>query len=257
MSTRPKSKLGHRHPLQRYDSPSKGFSGALHVAGLVSFYHSFKFLADNPNQFNQSFGWHLQFLTILGITICTACFSAGLTADITNSNTLFTIKNYLALVAAPMEIVISILYWGLRAVDTGLVVPPDLPLPPLIYDLTFHAFPALLLSLDTVLLSPPWPSSPMNPQAPLISLITSTSVAFLYWWWIEICYSHNGFYPYPLFAMLSTYQRIGLFALSGTTMWVVGSGLRALYAYVNGFETVEELEKVKRAKNMASGGKWE
>lgn len=52
-------------------------------------------------------------------------------------------------------------------------------------------------------------------------------------------------------------QRIGLFAVSGATMWVVGSGLRVLYAWVNGFETVEELEKVKRARKMGEGGKWE
>jgi hypothetical protein len=97
----------------------------------------------------------------------------------------------------------------------------------------------------------------MNPNAPLISLATSTAIAFLYWWWIEICYSYNGFYPYPIFGLLSTYQRIGLFALSGATMWMVGGGLRALYAWVNGFERVEELEKVKRAKNMAMEGKWE
>jgi hypothetical protein len=73
---------------------------------------------------NESFGWHLQFLTILGISICTLCFTFGLLADITNNTTCFTIKNYIALVAAPIEIVISILYWGLRAIDTGLVVPP-------------------------------------------------------------------------------------------------------------------------------------
>lgn len=97
----------------------------------------------------------------------------------------------------------------------------------------------------------------MNPNAPLIMLTTSTAVAFLYWWWIELCYVKNGFYPYPIFAMLTTAQRTGLFALSGATMWVVGGALRALYAWVNGYETLEELEKVKRAKGMANRGKWE
>jgi hypothetical protein len=138
-----------------------------------------------------------------------------------------------------------------------LTTQSDLPLPPLIYDLTFHFFPAVFLTLDTILLSPPWPSSPMNPQAPLISLIISTAIAFLYWFWIEICYSYNGFYPYPIFALLTQAQRVGLFAMSGATMWVVGGALRALYAWANGFERVEELEKMKRAKNMAVGGKWE
>jgi hypothetical protein len=211
---------------------------------------------DSPLQ-NESFGWHLQFLTILGITICTTCFIFGLVADVTNNVTCFTIKNYIALVAAPIEIVISILYWGLRAISRDLVVPPDLPLPPFLYDLTFHFFPALLLAIDALLLSPPWPSSPMNPQAPLLMLVMSTAVAFLYWWWIEICYLYNGFYPYPIFDMLSTHQRIGLFAVSGSIMWVVGGVLRASYAYLNGYEQVEGLQKMKRAKNMAVEGKWE
>jgi hypothetical protein len=102
----------------------------------------------------------------------------------TNSHTFFTWKNYLSLVAAPIEIVISILYWGLRAIDTSLVVPPDMLLPPLGADLAFHLIPAVVLALDAILLSPPWPSSPMNPQAPLLTLILSTGIAFAYWWWI-------------------------------------------------------------------------
>jgi hypothetical protein len=119
-------------------------------------------------------------------------------------------------------------------------------LPPLIYDLTFHFFPALFLTIDTLLLSPPWPSRPMNPQAPLISLGLSTAVAFAYWWWIEVCYSYNGFYPYPIFALLTTVQRVGLFAMSGGIMWVVGGALRAAYVWVNGFE-VGALESIGRA----------
>ncbi|KAF1845832.1 uncharacterized protein K460DRAFT_366684 [Cucurbitaria berberidis CBS 394.84] len=247
--------LSRRHPLQRFASPSKGFSGALHVAGLISFYHSFKFLADNPNAINESFGWHFQFLTIIGISISTACFTSGLLADITNSHTFYTVKNYLALVAAPIEIVISLLYWGLRAIDDGLVVPPDLPMPPVLYDLGFHLVPAVVLTLDAILLSPPWPTMPMNPQAPTIMLVTSTAIAFAYWWWIELCYSYNGFYPYPLFGMLTTAQRVGLFAISGATMWVVGGALRVLYAWVNGYESVEELDKTKRAYKMRVEGK--
>ncbi|KAF1929809.1 uncharacterized protein M421DRAFT_419585 [Didymella exigua CBS 183.55] len=271
------AELGRQHPLQRLESPSKGFSGALHVIGLISFYSSFKFLHDNPNQFNFSYGWHLQFLTIIGITISTICFTFGLLADITSSSStapasatsaaafspqtvsdyFFAAKNYLSLVAAPIEIVISILYWGLRLVDTGLVIPPDLPLPPLSTDLCFHLVPAVVLTVDAILLSPPWPSSPMNPQAPFLTLGASTGIAFAYWWWIEICYSHNGYYPYPIFELLTTYQRIGLFAVSGATMWVAGGTLRALYAYANGYELTEALEKRQRARKMGSEGKWD
>lgn len=67
---------------------------------------------------NDSFGWHLQYLTILGLSISTICFLCGLGADMSNSFALFRLKNYLALIATPLEVLISILYWGLRAVST-------------------------------------------------------------------------------------------------------------------------------------------
>ncbi|KAH6866518.1 hypothetical protein J4E91_008662 [Alternaria rosae] len=267
--------VSRRHPLQRFDSPSKGFSGALHVAGLISFYSSFKFLVDNPNVFNSSFGWHLQFLTIIGLSLSTITFLLGLIADLTStalsasstlpsnppavalSDHLFRLKNYLALVAAPIEITISILYWTLKAIDGKLLVQPDIPLPPAVYDIGFHLVPAVVLALDYILLSPPWPTTPMNESAPMITLALSTAVAFMYWIWIEICFLQNGFYPYPIFAMLTTNQRIGLFVVSGVIMWVVGGLLRVLYAKINGYESVEHLEKVRRNKVMGGSGKWE
>lgn len=53
------------------------------------------------------------------------------------------------------------------------------------------------------------------------------------------------------------YQRIGLFTVSGATMWVVGGALRAIYAYVNGYELTEILEKRQRARQMGTEGKWD
>jgi hypothetical protein len=113
-------------------------------------------------------------------------------------------------------------------------------------DLNFHLFPSLLLVIDAVFLSPPWPTVPVNPNAPLIMLTVSTGIAFTYWFWIELCYSRNGWYPYPIFALLNTWQRVGLFGLSGMTMWVVGAGLRSLYAFVNGVETIEGAKGAKK-----------
>ncbi|CAI6341697.1 unnamed protein product [Periconia digitata] len=238
-----KADKSRRHPLQRLDSPSKGFSGAIHVLGLISFYNSFKFLVDNPSIMNESFGWHLQYLTMLGISISTACFAFGLLADITNSHTFFVAKNYCALIAAPIEIVISILYWGLRAIDETLVIPPGLLKPPILADLGFHLFPAIVLTIDNLFLSPPWPTQPINPRASLLSLLTSTTIAFLYWFWIELCYSHNGFYPYPIFAVLTTSQRTALFVASGAIMWVIGAALRRAYRGLNGEERLQAIEK--------------
>lgn len=49
-----------------------------------------------------------------------------------------------------------------------------------------------------------------------------------------------GFYPYPIFSILSTPQRIGLFTGSGIAMWAVGAALRSCYRAVNGVEEVED-----------------
>ncbi|KAF2280698.1 uncharacterized protein EI97DRAFT_428804 [Westerdykella ornata] len=225
-----------RHPLQKFESPSKGFSGVVHVVGLWNFYVGFKYLADNPNFITTSFGWHLQYLTILGLSISTLCFSVGLLADMTGSYALFTAKNYLSLVAAPIEILIALLYWGFRAVDPALVVPPDLPLPPLSIDCAFHLFPALLLALDALLLSPPWPTTPTHPRAPLITLGLTTGFAVAYWIWLEVCYARNGWYPYPILELLTVGQRVGLFAGAAAGMGAVGMGLRVWYGWINGVE---------------------
>ncbi|KAF2710436.1 hypothetical protein K504DRAFT_501702 [Pleomassaria siparia CBS 279.74] len=218
----PKTTSSRRHPLDESSPSSRGFSsGALH---------------------STSYGWHLQYLTIIGITLSTLCFVSGLVADVTASYFFFAIKNHVALAAAPLEILISILYWSLRAVDPSLVVSPDLPMLPLGTDIGFHLVPAVVLTLDAIFFSPPWPSfsksTPLspNPNASLVTLVLSSSLAFLYWFWIELCYTHNGFYPYPLFTLLSTSQRVGLFTVSGVLMWLVGAGLRIIYASVNGVE---------------------
>lgn len=58
----------------------------------------------------------MQYLTIIGLSLATTTFVVGLVADITLNRTLFRIKNALSVASAPMECLISLLYWGLRAV---------------------------------------------------------------------------------------------------------------------------------------------
>jgi hypothetical protein len=61
----------------------------------------------------------------------------------------------------------------------------------------------------------------------------------------ELCYTHNGFYPYPIFALLNTAQRAGLFAASGVAMWAIGTGLRYAYVVVNGHEDLTVDKKTR------------
>lgn len=64
----------------------------------------------------------MQYLTILGLALSTLTFTVALLADITLSHRLFQLKNVLSVASAPMECLISLLYWGLRAVCFLVVV---------------------------------------------------------------------------------------------------------------------------------------
>jgi hypothetical protein len=177
--------LMERHPLQRLNSPSRGISALVHICGIISFTLSYKYLIDYPTHYNASYGWHWQFLTILGLTVAYATFIFGLLADITLSPQLFFIKNTLSLCSAPLEVLISLLYWGISAIDRELVVPPEIYIEP-IADVGFHAMPSILLIIDLLFLSPPWTIRTLPAMA------LSSAIAVGYWAWVEECFKHNG-----------------------------------------------------------------
>lgn len=72
---------------------------------------------------NEAYGWHFQYLTVIGLTLSTLTFIVALLADITLSRRLFLAKNLLSVCSAPMEVLISVLYWGLRVVSKTYHVP--------------------------------------------------------------------------------------------------------------------------------------
>ncbi|KAJ0422181.1 hypothetical protein BJY00DRAFT_300338 [Aspergillus carlsbadensis] len=202
------------HPLQRLPSPSRGVSALVHASGLASFIWSFKYMHDNPNHANEAYGWHFQYLTVIGLSLATLTFTVGLLADITLSPRLFLVKNLLSICSAPMEVLISILYWGIRLVN-----------------ISFHAIPSIVFLIDLLFLSPPWTIT----IGPALGL--SSAIAISYWFWVERCFQLNGWYPYPIFEQLPLEGRIGLFGLSAVVMALSTATLKWLYGRVNGFGT--------------------
>lgn len=119
-----------KHPLQRLHSPSRTASLLLHTIGLVDFAKCFEYLHTHPNRINQSYGWHFQYLTILGtfciqlsallktantksdlgLLVATLTFAIGILADVINSKVLFKIKNALLFLAAPVTPIHSVAY---------------------------------------------------------------------------------------------------------------------------------------------------
>ncbi|KAI2616603.1 FAR-17a/AIG1-like protein [Hypoxylon sp. NC1633] len=225
--------MARRHPLQRFTSPSRQVSMLLHSAGIASFTASFNFLATWDTPMSAAFGGHYQFLTIIGLTLASCTFVVGLLADVTLSPRLFELKNILSVCSAPLEVLISILYWGLCAIDKSLVFPPDFQLE-FLPDFGFHAAPALFLAIDLLFLSPPWTIHGYS------ALALSEFLAFLYWFWVEYCFSHNGWYPYPIFGILNTWQRALLFTFSASLMTGSTMILKWTYGRVNGIEKFEK-----------------
>jgi FAR-17a/AIG1-like protein len=148
------------------------------LIGLTSFLYSFNWLLQNPNPISSAYGWHFQYLTIIGLLMALFTFLSGLISDLTGSTLFFRVKNILSICSAPLECLISTLYWGIRAVDPSLVVPKELELP-LNVDLSFHLAPAVFLLVDLLFFSPPWAIG----FVPALGL--STVIAVGYWGWIE------------------------------------------------------------------------
>ncbi|KAL8991957.1 MAG: hypothetical protein Q9169_007496 [Polycauliona sp. 2 TL-2023] len=144
-----------RHPLQRLKSPALGLSSVLHFAGLSSFAASYKYLIDYPTLMNEAYGWHFQYLTIIGLTLSTLTFLLASLADITSSPTLFRLKTNFSILATPLSVLITTLYTALISIDKSLVIPPEFQLG-VWADISFHAVPAIVLTIDFLLFSPPW-----------------------------------------------------------------------------------------------------
>jgi hypothetical protein len=240
------------HSVQRLSSSPRSVSAIIHVAGLLFFAASFSWLPKITNPLHNGFGGPYQFLTFIALTLSTITFGVGLLADVFLSEQLFALKNILSVCATPLEVLISILYWGLRAVDKRFVVPPGHELP-FIPDFGFHAMPAVMLTLDLMLLSLPWTIKAYS------AMTLGSVLACLYWGWIEYCFSLNGWwdiltahcsvvtivdtpcrYPYPLLALLSTWQKLFLCIISATLMTGSTMVLKWVYGRVNG---VEELRR--------------
>jgi len=236
MTTKPSAMveaLVNRHPLQRLESPSRTFSAIVHIGGLISFIGSYRFLIVFESPISKAYGWHFQYLTIIGLTLATITFTFGILSDLTLSSKLFAWKNVFSVASAPMEILIATLYWGISAIDKTLVVPPELEID-MLNDLMFHAFPAIFLFVDLMLLSPPWTIKPL----PAFTL--AGTLAVTYWFWIDTCYRNNGFYPYPLFAAVDTSTRAIIFTISGVMMGLSTLALQWAYSLANGVENWEE-----------------
>ncbi|KAK8175686.1 putative integral membrane protein [Phyllosticta citrichinensis] len=204
------------------------------------------YLVVTPNPLGDLWGWHFQHLTILTLAMTLLAFVLGILADLTLSARLFYLKNILAVVAAPLEFCVTVLYWGIRSIDPMLLLHPDSPMPPVIVDHSFHTFPTLLCLLDLLLLSPPWTLTFIP------SLGLAGALAAAYWFWVEACAAHNnGVYAYPLFGLLDTWSRVQVFVGAAVIFSVAVVILGSLQTWANG--SLKVVNGVSRGEDERPG----
>ncbi|KAK4074743.1 uncharacterized protein Triagg1_4892 [Trichoderma aggressivum f. europaeum] len=151
----------------------------------------------------------------------------GALTDITSNSTIFKIKSALSVLGAPLEVTVTILYWGIVAMGRNLIVQAGFKLP-LLLNLGFHFAPAIFQSLDYILFSPPW----TLPTSGLVAL--SATFAYAYRCWVDYSHSRNGWYPYPLLKVLNTPQQLLLHALTGVLVFASSRVLNWVYTKANG-----------------------
>lgn len=120
---------GQRHRLQRLASPSRSISAIVHLFGMASFAASFRWLFTYPTPQQQQFGGSFQFLTIIGLAFALTSMTLGFLADLTLNRTLFAAKNVVSVCSTPLEVLVSILYWGISLIDKRLLFPEEVQLP--------------------------------------------------------------------------------------------------------------------------------
>ncbi|EXJ89468.1 hypothetical protein A1O3_02535 [Capronia epimyces CBS 606.96] len=212
--------------LQRLTSSPRSVSATIHATGLLCFAASFVWLPNITNPLHRGFGGSYQFLTIIALTLSTMTFATGFVADLSQNTRLAALKSRLSVCATPLELLVTISYWGLRCIDKTLVVPPGHEVP-FIPDFGFHAMPGIMIILDLMLLSPPWSIKADG------ALALNSFMALSYLAWLEYCFSQNRWYPYPLLARLSMRQKLCLVPVSAVLMTGSTMALKRVYRRVN------------------------
>lgn len=98
--------------------------------------------------------------------------------------------------------------------DPQLLIPQGVPAIPMIVDLCLHLFPALFLWIDFLVFNVEFERSTNH-----VINIYLFSVA--YYLWTLYCFSRNEYYAYPFLDKMTTAGRLGFYAASGTTCWIM------------------------------------
>ncbi|KAI0692395.1 FAR-17a/AIG1-like protein [Cytidiella melzeri] len=190
-------------------------------------------------------GGHFQYLTIQGLVAAWLTMALALITDIAPvPGSYLNLKRAVFMIAMPIAVVISSIYWTLlllfptlivRAAEPGELATssssevPQLLRIPLGLDLSLHAFPGIALLLDFYLLEVKYSQSHARYGAAAVATLAGT----WYGWWVEYCASYNKIYfavPYPFLTNNEFPVRVGIYAGAAILAYMFFQLLNALHS---------------------------
>jgi FAR-17a/AIG1-like protein len=112
-----------------------------------------------------------------------------------------------------MELILTISYWSILAYNPALILDTRMAgKPTLLVDMGTHLFPAIFLSLNS-LLTPPLEVSEGTALLVIAGMIGS------YWMWVVVCQRVNGFWVYPFIGRLGAVERVLAMMAWGAIVW--------------------------------------
>ncbi|GAN10774.1 integral membrane protein [Mucor ambiguus] len=183
--------------------PSKRLNLLIVAAGLgVNFYGLYGVKFGLPMV---GYGGHFQFLTVVGLLVTTLSFTVRIINLLTG--TLGPVYEALTAIATPVEGLISALYWPIVLYDKKMLVPDDTIFDlPLALDISLHLIPTIVCWADFMIFNTKFKRSPIH----ILAIYAFTMAYFV---WVNVCYEHNGYWPYPLFGMFKNDTQRGAFFL--------------------------------------------
>lgn len=157
----------------------------------------------------RSFGGIYMFLTNLGVCMSLIQQVLSLVADVTGLRLAAALSNVALLVSAPLELLITTIYWPIKFYNGALLMDPKLgiKIAPWL-DRQLHLYPAIYQTICAV-------SYPHRRwvYGNLSLLVLYSSFALGYFWWTSYLAEVNGFYPYPLLSLLSGSGTLALYSV--------------------------------------------
>ncbi|KAH7914977.1 FAR-17a/AIG1-like protein [Hygrophoropsis aurantiaca] len=185
-------------------------------------------------------GGHYQYLTIQGLAAAWLTMIVSILCDILSPNTVLRrIKRALLMIALPLTVVISIVYWSLLLLFPNLILQkeilenepssapaaPNLVRIPLQVDLSLHAAPFISMVADFALFEKEYTQRQVRYTAPFLILVFGIWYASC----VEYCAIFNGAFPYPFLTENPLEIRIGIYSTVALLAWGCFRAINSLH----------------------------